>query len=746
MDVLALSMAVGREQCGHRGMAFSCPAEETPEERHFRTISSPQRHILPDTGDTSGKRSDSMVTHLRRLHRRVILGLVLAATYSGVFAASDLADALRAIRLRQFDKAIAIMTPMAQSGHADAQFALGSLYRSGSGVPVDHEGAFHWFEQAAGQGHAKAQFNLGYMLEQGLGTKRDPERADFWYHQAATQNHAMARARLENQNRSESGMAAVPLQPADESGSVTANQRLRWAAQTGRVAPVLSALHAGADIDHRDRYGRTVLMDASEAGHREAVSRLLEFGADSGAKDHRGDSALLFAARRGHADVIATLLNNGVDENSRDALGNTALMIAAASDCLRCIDVLSNAGAVVDLTNKKGETALDLAAGSGHRSSVVLLRRFGAKERKRQHRTPTVPIKTLESIQVASKDQKKRPFENWSPAMIAASRGQLDAVNRLLAKYPDELEAQDEEGYTLLSRAAEQGHKAVVRSLISKGIGIDRANRAGDTALHLAAREGHGAIVGILLDAGAAIDRKSKHGLSPLLESLSRGHINTAMMLVDRGADVDSKGRAGRTALIHATALKNRALSESILRRNPNIDSVDSSGRTAVWHAVSSGWIQGVKVLVQHGADVDIADSAGITPLACAVHEGFPEIFRFLFENGADTRLSEKATGDNLLMVIAASGMTQLASQLLAKHETLDVNQRNRHGDTALMRAIGGNHTAMVQFLLKRDADPNLRNDKHENARQIAEQSGKKQIVALIDSYFPYSRLLDKLY
>ncbi|MBI3783738.1 MAG: ankyrin repeat domain-containing protein [Deltaproteobacteria bacterium] len=66
-----------------------------------------------------------------------------------------------------------------------------------------------------------------------------------------------------------------------------------------------------ADVNAKDEYGRTVLMLASEEGHREIVQLLLTKGADVSAKTSTGGTALDAATAGGHADIRALLQQAG---------------------------------------------------------------------------------------------------------------------------------------------------------------------------------------------------------------------------------------------------------------------------------------------------------------------------------------------------------------------------------------------------------------------------------------------------
>ena len=119
--------------------------------------------------------------YVGRRRRTVLITAVLLATAVADLGAlaqdrggsaidSAIATALRTGDFRQM---AVILERMAKAGDADAQYQLGSLYRSGRGVPQDDALAFEWMKAAAEQGHVRAQFNLGSMYLTGRGVARD---------------------------------------------------------------------------------------------------------------------------------------------------------------------------------------------------------------------------------------------------------------------------------------------------------------------------------------------------------------------------------------------------------------------------------------------------------------------------------------------------------------------------------------------------------------------------------------------
>ncbi len=137
-------------------------------------------------------------------------------------------DAGAAYDRGDFETAYRLIKPLAEQGHAKAQFNLGVMYQRGEGVPQDSAEALAWYRKAAGQdlpdahynlgviyhngdivprdyaealkrfrkaadlGHAGAQYNLGSMYHKGEGVPRDYSETVKWYRKAAEQGVADA--------------------------------------------------------------------------------------------------------------------------------------------------------------------------------------------------------------------------------------------------------------------------------------------------------------------------------------------------------------------------------------------------------------------------------------------------------------------------------------------------------------------------------------------------------------------------
>lgn len=116
---------------------------------------------------------------------------------------------------QDFEHALACCRRAAEQGHLDAQYRLGCTYDrhiyyrySGDGLyllemtdSTDHEFcdddlAFFWYSKAADQGHSVAQLNLGDAYYWGHGVKQNYELSVYWYSKSAKQGHDYAQFHL----------------------------------------------------------------------------------------------------------------------------------------------------------------------------------------------------------------------------------------------------------------------------------------------------------------------------------------------------------------------------------------------------------------------------------------------------------------------------------------------------------------------------------------------------------------------
>src|SRR3954453_1985770 len=104
-----------------------------------------------------------------------------------------LTEGLMPYAQRDYGRALALLTPLAEQGNAGAQLKLGIIFSRGKVGSPDHVAALGWFIKAAEQGQVEAQFELGRIYRDGLGTRADGDAAVYWLQRSAEKNtpHAL---------------------------------------------------------------------------------------------------------------------------------------------------------------------------------------------------------------------------------------------------------------------------------------------------------------------------------------------------------------------------------------------------------------------------------------------------------------------------------------------------------------------------------------------------------------------------
>ena len=95
--------------------------------------------------------------------------------------ANDFQDGLDAIHETNYKKALKKLMPLAESGHAAAQYNIGVMHEWGNGVPKDNSQALKWYKRSAELSHKDAQNNLGALYSKGEGTEQNFVEALKWF-------------------------------------------------------------------------------------------------------------------------------------------------------------------------------------------------------------------------------------------------------------------------------------------------------------------------------------------------------------------------------------------------------------------------------------------------------------------------------------------------------------------------------------------------------------------------------------
>ena len=351
----------------------------------------------------------------------------------------------------------------------------------------------------------------------------------------------------DNENAGSETVAERPAAPADSQSP------LHKAVAKGDLATVEGLIVAGWNPNSRDKYERTPLhiwhREANYEVHFPIFNALVEAGADINARDKSGRTMLFYAARNSSTSnyawskkIVEVLIEQGkMDPNARDNDGDTPLHGAASTGTLSAVDALIKAGANPNIHGGDvGYTPLHWAAGRREANLAVVgaLIKAGAdpKARSKLGRTP---------LHDAVSDPN-----NSSPQEMHDYFSVVDILIRAGAN-PNAREANGETPLHMASRRRNPADSSVVEALIKAGADSAATDKHRMTSLHKVAIYNNGpsvvAIVKALIEAGADLEAVY-NGETPLHKA-ARSNKNPLVVkaLLDAGADPKARNRKGRT-------------------------------------------------------------------------------------------------------------------------------------------------------------------------------------------------------
>ncbi|KAI5457076.1 ankyrin repeat-containing domain protein [Mariannaea sp. PMI_226] len=431
----------------------------------------------------------------------------------------------------------------------------------------------------------------------------------------------------------------------------------------------------------------TQLHIAAKAGLISYIREILPT-AEVDALDRHGHTALWLAASEGHAAILRELIAAGANPDHEDGLhGLKPLHEAASKNHHEAIRVLLEAG-VDPLTVKSREYPEPMCGNA-----------------------PTSVGQT--------------------PLMYACHAGHLEAVDTFLS-FITELKTV----HRALAWAAETGRsKIVARILQYPGVDVNTRVR-GDTPLYLACGNPNLETIRNLLEAGAdpSIDCNDVgdewggmgrcHILGNNLNCIhklcslgSPGNHQTEAdngdlqsifsLLVDAGVDIHQPTYTGRTAL-HG-AIGSPVLTRLLLDAGADANATDSLGNSPL-HQVTDADVMALLVELG-GADIDLVRKDGCTPLLSMLGSHHSDLIVKFLEYGPDcSAVNENGNGVLHIALNQWSSGDAILQALLKRGA--DPNMRNREGLTPLlsMRRVFSDYKEIVGILLEAGADINATN------------------------------------
>uniref|UniRef100_A0A671WI44 Ankyrin repeat and kinase domain containing 1 n=1 Tax=Sparus aurata TaxID=8175 RepID=A0A671WI44_SPAAU len=354
----------------------------------------------------------------------------------------------------------------------------------------------------------------------------------------------------------------------------------------------------------------------------------------------------------------------------------------------------------------------------------------------------------------------------YTPLIIALPLYRLHDIIALLLEHGAATNQGDEDQWTALHFAVQNGDDRTVRLLLDKGAEADAREKAGWTPLHLACQNGHETVVRLLLSrlSEEAVGEREAQGRTPLHLASAYGHLNIAKLLLSQGADPNAADCSLATALHLSAAEGHNRVVRQLLKSEANTDTADSRGNTPLHLAALKGHTGICRQLLSNGASpdsktlqgwtpmhlaalkgheatvvqlesqggcVNTRGENGWTPLHLACHQSAPEVVAKLLASKADPNVSEDSEGWTPLHVACTSVSFPSVLHLISHHA--DVNAVNSGNATPLHLAAGHGCLPIVKALLLNGADRTLLDSSGSTALSVAQRWGKQEIVQLLE-------------
>lgn len=516
---------------------------------------------------------------------------------------------------------------------------------------------------------------------------------------AATQNgridivrSLLTQEQSRKQNSHEAGCSGI-IRPA--ASGIAASQHS--AAAGGQVDILRELLAYGISEGEVLRY-------AARAGDEDLVLKSLREGAVLEEKGEVSDHprALQSAALGGHVSIVRELLLRGSDPNLDTDYSN-ALSAAVTGGSLEIAQILVDAGANV---NPKYSEPLAAAIYAGRRDFVEFFVQHGA-DTHRSLRTAVIrgDAKTFRLlIKLGANVHLRLPEDATSMLQAAAFGGSVPIVRYLME---NELQPDSDPGYTEtspLTEAIRCRHWQVVELLLDSGADVNAAPPADsepppaggsnyngnlwppqpacETPLSMAIKNQNQEIARALMERGALTTPKTPTTIgTPLLYAAWEDMVDLVKELLDRGADSNQRGtilRRGKPTfpLLIAAEKGNADIISVLVNAGARVNEQDSEGFSALHAAAVCRNPKILKTLIhEHHADINHCLLNGSRPIHSAASRGTAEHVRILLDAGAS------------------------------------IDSKNDSGRTPLHWATDGENWDVVELLLEKKANTNLKAD-----------------------------------
>jgi ankyrin repeat protein len=259
-----------------------------------------------------------------------------------------------------------------------------------------------------------------------------------------------------------------------------------------------------------------------------------------------------------------------------------------------------------------------------------------------------------------------------------------------------------------------------------------------------------------LIDKGANVDLINVGEYCALAQTVKCHSLSLMKFLVEEcNAKVDNYDQNNDSPLIFAILEEDIKIIQYLIDHGADVNHVDEEKQTPLEIAIRWGSVPSVKILLENGADVNMGmldyNGKDISLLSYALQVHEPEIANYLIKYGADWNYKnsknetlydiayEQVDKDNLevMKILADHDIDGFKEKIIwdtIKYEDenhitffkflienkININIRDKDGNTPLGFAIISNNEELVDYLLKNNADISNINNQNKNIYELA--------------------------